>query len=155
MKNNNWLVPVIVLVVVGGLVVANSAKKSGEEVLPSISRDVPQKNQSAEPVAEQDTEKYQLYEESKLALAKDKKLVLFFHAAWCPTCQQAEGEILDDLDSLPEDLVVLKIDYDSNIALRRKYNVAYQHYFVQVDQNGNELKAWSGGSVNELLSNPI
>ncbi len=73
--------------------------------------------------------------------------LLFFHAAWCPTCRSAELDILQNGDLLPEDLTIVKVDYDSERDLKRQYNVTRQHTFVQVDSAGNEVKKWIGGSV--------
>jgi hypothetical protein len=53
----------------------------------------------------------------------------------------------------PEDVVVFRTDYDKETALKTRYGVTYQHTFVQVDANGNELAKWNGGGLAELLQN--
>jgi hypothetical protein len=50
-------------------------------------------------------------------------------------------------------MVIHRVDYDTAIALRKKYSVTYQHTFVQVDENGKLLKKWSGGQLAEIVKN--
>jgi thiol-disulfide isomerase/thioredoxin len=73
--------------------------------------------------------------------------VLFFHAGWCPTCRSADTDITKNGNVLPAELTIIKVDYDRERDLKRKYNVTTQHTFVQVDASGNEIKKWIGGSV--------
>ena len=39
-------------------------------------------------------------------------------------------------------MTVLKVDYDSNQALRQKYGVTLQTTFVEVDKDGNEIEKY-------------
>lgn len=87
------------------------------------------------------------------ALAEGKRRLYFFHASWCPTCRFAEKDIIKNIDKLPSDLVIFKVNYDRESALKTKYGVTYQHTFVQVDEDGRELAKWNGGAVDEILSN--
>jgi len=87
------------------------------------------------------------------AQAEGKKPVLFFWAAWCPYCKAANEEFNANLGNIPSDVVLLKINYDTESALKTKYGITYQHTFVQVDANGNQVTKWSGGGINELINN--
>ena len=118
------------------------------------------KNQTANTRAESrvttqinQTDKYISYSQEKIQAELDKgqRVLLFFHATWCPTCQSAEEDILSRIDEVPDDLTVIKIDYDSNKELRKKYNVSYQHTFVQLDQNSEVVTQWSGGELDLIL----
>ena len=81
--------------------------------------------------------------------AENGDVVLFFHASWCPTCKSADSAISGG--TLPEGLTVLKVDYDSETELKKKYGVTYQHTFVQVDKDGNQLKKWTGSrSIGDI-----
>lgn len=64
------------------------------------------------------------------ALASDKKVVLFFYAPWCPSCKFADTNL--SKEKIPPNIVIFKTDYDSNIELRKKYGVTYQHTFVSI-----------------------
>lgn len=98
------------------------------------------------------TAKYIDYSEQNLAMAtaNDGKAVIFFHANWCPTCRAADKEISNGLDKLPDDVTVLKIDYDSASAMKKQYGVTGQHTFVQVDAEGEMINKWVGGGVTDI-----
>lgn len=85
------------------------------------------------------------------AMANGGRVVLFFHASWCPTCRAAEADITGRLDEIPEDVTILKVDYDSESELKREYGVVTQHTFVEVDGDGNDVQKWNGGSLDEIL----
>jgi thiol-disulfide isomerase/thioredoxin len=84
------------------------------------------------------------------ALAADFPVVLFFTADWCPTCKAA----LRDLDAngakLGDRRIVL-VDYDRETALKKRYNVTYQHTWVWIDAAGAALATWNGGGVQEIV----
>jgi|GEM_PF-243068 len=86
---------------------------------------------------------YEDYAPEKLAKANTGKVVLFFYATWCPTCRAAD-KALTGAPSIPAGLTILKADYDTQTALKKKYGVTTQDTFVQVDAQGTMLKKWSG-----------
>ena len=84
---------------------------------------------------------------------KDFKVVLYFHAPWCPTCQALDKNINANLGAIPDKTVIVKTDYDSSNDLKKKYGVTYQHTLVQVDSSGNKIKKWSGSpELKDLLA---
>lgn len=85
--------------------------------------------------------------------AAGKKVVLFFHAAWCPFCKAADGDFKSNTDQFPNDVTVLKVDYDNSAELKQKYGVTYQHTFVQIDSEENIVTKWVSGGTKELLAN--
>lgn len=93
---------------------------------------------------------YETYTPDKVSEANDAvKVVLFFNASWCPTCQLVDRELTSA--KIPDGLIVLSVDYDSYLTLRKKYEVTYQHTFVQVDAEGNMIKKWSGGGLGNII----
>lgn len=88
---------------------------------------------------------YVPYSADKLALAKDNKVIIFFHAAWCPTCRALDAEITSK--GVKEGYVILKADYDSSKELKAKYGVTSQHTLVQVNTTGVSLGKWTGGDL--------
>lgn len=97
---------------------------------------------------------YDAYSPEKLALAKNHKTLLFFKADWCPSCVTADQTLNREFAAIPKDLAILKVSYDTEIALRKKYGVTIQHTFVQVDAQGNLLTKWVGGtSLAEIMRN--
>ncbi len=81
------------------------------------------------------------------------KVVLFFHAVWCPFCKAADAAFKAKLDQIPTGITILKTDYDSQAALKQKYGVTYQHTFVQIDASGNQVTKWNGGDIDNLKTN--
>lgn len=82
---------------------------------------------------------YVPYSETAFAAAKGTRL-LFFHAAWCPQCRALDASISGS--ALPDAVTILKVDYDSQQALRTKYGVTLQTTVVRVDNNGNKIESY-------------
>lgn len=94
---------------------------------------------------------YESYAPEKLAKAETGRVVLFFHASWCPTCRALNSDIEASKSEIPGDVTILKTDYDTETELKKKYGVTTQHTLVQVDKDGNMLTKWSGGSTLESI----
>ena len=93
------------------------------------------------------------YSLEKLQSTSGNKAVLFFAASWCPTCKALELDIKNNIQSIPSNLAILRVDYDTSTTLKTKYGVTYQHTLIQVDSNGNEIKRWFGSpTLAELQS---
>ena len=83
-------------------------------------------------------------------VGESENTVVFFHASWCPSCKAADDGI--SAWNIPENLSILKTDFDSSIDLRKKYWVTAQHTFVQVDSDGEMIKKWVWGTaVDDIL----
>ncbi len=76
-------------------------------------------------------------------------VVLFFHATWCSSCKATEASLTGD--GVPDGLTVVKVDYDTQTDLRKKYKITQQHTFVAVDAAGNELGTWAGSLTGEEI----
>lgn len=114
---------------------------------------------SVKEVVEVNTEKsakagsYEAYAPEKLARAASGDVVLFFHASWCPSCRVLNADIEKNLSAIPESVSILKVNYDTESELKKKYGVTYQHTLVQVSADGSLIKKWSGGSnLGSLVS---
>ena len=101
---------------------------------------------------------YGFYTQSEFEASTASKKILFFFADWCPTCKTADEDFQSNLSKLPEDIAVFKVHYndpqtsDVDKKLAAKYGITYQHTFVQVDEDGNEITKWNGGSVDKMLT---
>lgn len=89
---------------------------------------------------------YTEYNETKLTMAETGDVVLFFHATWCPSCKALDNAINKDIESIPGNLTILKVDYDNATELKKKYGVTTQHTLVQVDADGNMIQKKLGGN---------
>ncbi len=104
-------------------------------------------------------QKYVEFSESELNKSTDKRRVLFFYASWCPTCRPADKSFKQNEANIPDDVVVLRVNYNDPSTdqmekdLAKKYTVTYQHTFVQIDSKGNQVNLWNGGEFEELLEN--
>lgn len=81
------------------------------------------------------------------------KVVLFFHATWCPYCKAADAAFKTNADEIPAGVTVLKTDYDSQTELKTKYGVTTQHTFVQIDNDGQQVAKWVSGDTAALKAN--
>ena len=80
---------------------------------------------------------YVEYSDDAIAQAEGRVL-LFFHAPWCPQCRSVESDIL--AEGVPDGVTIIKVDYDSRQDLRQRYGVTLQTTFVEVDADGAELQ---------------
>ena len=103
-------------------------------------------------------DRYLVYSPEVFAAAEGTKQVLYFYANWCPTCGPADVGFMEGSDRIPEDMVVIRVNYndtDTDQAekeLANKYEVTYQHTYVQLDEQGEVVTKWNGGGLDELLS---
>lgn len=116
-------------------------------------------NQPAQEYTDQNlatsTGRFLPYQQSSLNNYPGSKLVLFFNADWCPTCQVAKKAFSEQANNLPENLIIFDVDYDEHQDLRRQYGVTTQHTFVQVDSMGGELKQWTGSYIPAQLADLV
>lgn len=151
-KNTGIIIGVIVLIVIVGGVYASMSIKS--EVVMQKDVDIMMKNEEVDMMDKQEEASdtmmkagsYEAYAPEKIARAETGDVVLFFHAAWCPSCRGLNSDIEANMSAIPEGLSILKLNYDTETELKKKYGVTTQHTLVQVDKDGNLIKKWSGGS---------
>ncbi|OGM59723.1 hypothetical protein A3A75_02090 [Candidatus Woesebacteria bacterium RIFCSPLOWO2_01_FULL_39_10] len=105
------------------------------------------------------SDQYIVYSKEAFESNSNKKRVLFFYANWCPTCRPADANFSSNISKIPEDVVLIRVNYNDSETdqeekdLAEKYQVTYQHTFVQIDEEGNVVTKWNGGQINELLEN--
>lgn len=153
------LIFIIVLVLAGGWYIFNQSRQndmenpSARSAIGDIAKDAGQDGTA------DSQSQYVVYTQNALDSAKDGRRVLFFYASWCPTCRPTDASFSQNSSEFPEDLTVIRVNYndpetdDEERALADKYNVTYQHTFVQIDSEGNEITKWNGGGLEELLEN--
>lgn len=86
------------------------------------------------------SEKFELFSKEKLKNSPDAYNILFFEAPWCSSCQAIKADFKREW--VPKDFHIFSVDYDTNLELRKKYNVVTQTTFVLVDRDGKLLKRW-------------
>ncbi|HLL61234.1 MAG TPA: thioredoxin family protein [Candidatus Nitrosocosmicus sp.] len=141
------------VIVVSLLVILNlSSEQKSDSATEVVTSEKTTENAMTSTEKSQD-KRYMDYSQASFDTSKDKKRVYFFHASWCPTCKAANTEFMNQIDKIPQDVVLFKTDYDSEKELKKKYVITYQHTFVYVDSEGNEIKKWNGGGIDELVTN--
>jgi len=64
------------------------------------------------------------------AMAEGKTTLVFFHAPWCPVCKAQEPKVLAHLNGDAKNVVAFRVDYDSNMDLRKEMNVQKQSTLI-------------------------
>lgn len=147
----------IVLMVVMGLVFFNQKSSAPTTKQTSSSKVEPQSNTNEPVKAEVPTQsgQYVDYDEAKVADEAYSKTIVFFYAPWCPECRAFDKALKSG--SVPQGVQILKIDYDSNQELRKKYGVTLQTTFVEVSSGGEKKGLWVGygkdKSANAIIEN--
>lgn len=93
------------------------------------------------------------YSSNIIASTSGTKL-LFFHAPWCPQCRALEADI--NKQGAPNGVTIIKVDYDSNQDLRKKYGVTLQTTVVRVDDQGelvSKFVAYDDPSLASVVEN--
>ncbi len=111
----------------------NSTTSAPTETPANSSASAPSSNQQTTPGA------YVDYSSSIIAETDGTK-ILFFHAPWCQQCRALESSIKSN--EIPIGVTIIKVDYDTNQALRQKYGVTIQTTLVKVDDEGNLVKKY-------------
>jgi thiol-disulfide isomerase/thioredoxin len=159
-KNTGIIIGIIALVVIVGGVFASMSNK--DDAMMKADEAKPESMMREDDISMMDkgdtiikAGSYETYAPEKFARAETGDVVLFFHASWCPSCRSLNSDIESNVSSIPEGVSILKVDYDKEIELKKKYGVTYQHTLVQADKDGNLIKKWSGspklaGLVSEI-----
>jgi thiol-disulfide isomerase/thioredoxin len=135
MKRSVIVIGVLVLIAAAMVVVLMSRDDTPE---PVTRASLPPTETAGQPQA-QVAGAYVDYREEVLADTSGDR-VLFFHAPWCPQCRSIEQGI--KTDGVPAGWTVIKVDYDSNQELRKKYGVTQQTTFVKVDGDGKKTASY-------------
>jgi thioredoxin 1 len=103
--------------------------------------------------------RYVPYSDDAFEQSPSNKKVLFFYANWCPLCKPVDVELNSKPDEIPVDVTVFRVNYndsdtdETEKALADQYGITYQHTFVLTDANGEKIKSWNGGGLEEIIAN--
>ena len=157
-----WILSIVVLAAILSVIIFNiSRRKSNSEpdrVTFNVNSDtqttitIKSSADNPETVVSPIQSRYMIYSPAAFESATSQKRVLYFHASWCPVCRPIDIEFQQKADQIPSGVVVFKTDYDSESKLKNKYAITYQHTFVQVDSEGNEITKWNGGGLSEVIA---
>jgi thioredoxin 1 len=74
----------------------------------------------------------------------DGKVVLFFHAPWCPDCVKTEANLKADPAAIPAGLTIVHVDFDNADDLKEEYGITHQFTFVSLNSDGAARQKWTG-----------
>jgi len=138
------IIPILILAALIGFVVTyfviNPINPNSDDTdvdSPVVSKDSETTDDDSKTINTSTAGVYTTYTKSKFEWSTAKRL-LFFHAPWCPQCRELDADIKST--TLPQDITILKVDFDSNQDLRSKYGVTIQTTVVKVDDSGKLVK---------------
>lgn len=101
------------------------------------------------------SERYLDYSPARLTqfLEEHKRVFLFFQASWCSTCATTDKNLRAYFTLLPENVVILRVNFDADKELVREYKVVIQDTLVFVGEDRMPIKSWVGAGrpVDEIL----
>lgn len=160
--NRNILIAIGILIIVvagGGLFVASQQNKNSDEAMMKKDEDKMMKEESTSNAVMKKDSSYVEYSKATYNQSSDKRRVLYFYANWCPICRPLDKEISENTSKIPEDVVILRVNYNDSDTdqeekdLAKKHEITYQHTFVQVDENDDQVTKWSGGQFEDIIAN--
>ncbi len=153
---------VVLVLVVGGLFIANQNSQQAEKVKMEQEKATMEKGNTTKQddvMMKKDSSRYVEYSKGVLDGSANKRRVLYFYANWCPICKPADADLTANSSKIPADVTVIRVNYNDTDTdqeekeLAKKYAITYQHTFVQIDGLGKEVTKWNGGKTDELLAN--
>lgn len=158
MVKNTFLI--VTLLVIGGVIagIFLMSRKAPEQNInqAATSDNKPALTQESEPAK---SGQYVAYSPEIFAQTKAGRRVLFFYANWCSTCRPADADFVSNANQLPAGVAVIRVNYNDNETdanekeLANRYGITYQHTFVQIDSDGQEVIKWKGGQSEALQRN--
>lgn len=97
------------------------------------------------------SENYVDLTETTIPSSKYEFQAIFFHADWCSTCVGDNSDFYYNVNKIPKNIQVVKVNYDLEKAMKDKYNINYQGTIVLIDNQSNEIDRWIGGGVDNLI----
>lgn len=140
------IVAIITLIVGAGIFVASNGASPQAENTVTQQGTAPDIQSDDKPIStpadesDQSTGSYVIYSDENLKQYSSTTRLLFFHAPWCPQCRELDASIT--ASSLPANTTILKVDYDTNQALRQKYGVTLQTTVVKIDADEEKVESY-------------
>lgn len=71
-------------------------------------------------------------------------MILFFYASWCPYCRKSDEVLLSALPELKGGVIWFKVNYDTELELKKKYGITVQDTFVILGADGEVVAKYNG-----------
>ena len=127
---------IIVIGVVGYRSLRQPPEPASQQASPAQSK-TPTNGQPQQPSTTTSVGQYIDYTPTSITSTAGTK-ILFFHAPWCPQCRALDASI--KASTIPANVTIIKVDYDTHQALRQQYGVTLQTTLVRVDDQGGLIE---------------
>lgn len=161
MKTTKILLPTTLLIIVAVFFLFITKNETPNKVTPVTTETAKTEEKAVETITKTETtqpeSRYVIHTPENFEQYNGKKRVLFFYASWCPTCQPVNNDLMNKSTQIPENYTVIRVNYNDSDTdsfekeLAEKYAVTYQHTFVVIDEEGNEITKWNGGDFENIL----
>ena len=119
----------------------------------TVNEEMPNEEVSENTLQEATAGAYLAYSPELVANSNADKIVLFFHADWCPSCRALDRNIISNADDIPADVEIYKVDYDQETALRQQYGIVRQHSVLTVSSNGEATgSVFHPSTLSQIIS---
>lgn len=98
---------------------------------------------------------YDLYDEDLIKSAGENKVVLFFSSELCAECNNLDNDILTNKDEIPQNVLIMKVDFEVRQDLKDKYKVDKENTIVEIDQSGEMIKKFDNKKTLRDLLNEL
>ena len=89
-------------------------------------------NDQEEKEENKDGGSYSLYQEG--VIGQGEKIVLFFHATWCPYCIENDARLTKFYSAAQVPLSTYRVDFDTANELKTRFGVTQQDTFIVLDE---------------------
>jgi thiol-disulfide isomerase/thioredoxin len=152
-KNHRIIIAMLVVMLLSGFGYLLLSSGTDEAENTAVSNQQSSTSPQKESPQTQEANQYVNYSADTVANTKGQR-ILFFHAPWCPQCRQLDASIR--AGTIPPEVTIFKVDYDTNQKLRQQYGVTIQTTLVLLDDTGSEAKkyvAYDQPSLDAIVKN--
>ncbi len=83
--------------------------------------------------------------------SKTTKRILFFYSDQAPKSVTLGQEITLLSDKIPENVTILRVNYDSETELKTEYKILIPGVLIQIDQDNREIFRWTDDKFEDVL----
>ncbi len=85
-------------------------------------------------------------------VASQKRVVLFFDGRNCQTCVLLHENIRNNIQNIPEDVIIFRVPFSSSLELRNQYQVREPGVLVYIDNSTNEIiRTWKNSITLDAI----
>ena len=82
-------------------------------------------------------------EQEAHTLAQDHTVVYFFAATWCSYCLGMVKDLRKNYGQIPSNVAIVLVNYDKDLALKKRYGVTQTGTYVVIDTQGKPRKIFT------------